>query len=348
MSDHNLPQPAIGLVGTGVIARFHLAAMRRTGANLVAIGDQDPAAGRAFAAEAGTEFVGGYPELVADPRVTAVLVATPNHTHHVIARAALEAGKDLFCEKPLTTNPEQSADLVRLARERPRQVVEVGYMKRYNAGFRLVRDLLPRLGDLASVHIRILVETRPSTATTWYRNAAKAGGGVLAHSGSHLLDVTRWLFGDPVRVDSRVRFVPDRPGSDWATVALIDLADGPPVYFSTLAVPIANLGHSQQGWEETIEVIGTAGRLLLSSPNWQGTLPPVVTLQLDEEGGQRRTIYPEPTNQWETQMAAFSERLRDRRPGEPGVVDGYKVDEIIAAIYASGERRAPVDVRWRV
>jgi predicted dehydrogenase len=111
-------------------------------------------------------------------------------------------------------------------------------------------------------------------------------------------------------------------------------------------VPIAKLGHTQQGWEETIEVIGTRGRIHLSSPNWQGTMPCVVALQLDEEN-QVRTIYPDPTSQWETQAQAFLESVQTRCQGHADVVDGYKVDEILSCIYESGRRRAPVDVRWR-
>lgn len=339
--------PGIGLVGTGIIAQFHLEAMRQVDANLVAIADLDEVAGMAMASRTGAEFVGNYEQLLDDPRVQAILIATPNHTHHAIASAALAAGKDVFCEKPMTTSPEDSADLVRQVRDRPDQVFEVGYMKRYNNAFRLVHDLLPSLGEIASVHVRVLVESRPGGEERWHRQPAKAGGGILAHSGSHLLDVTRWLFGDPVRVDSRVRYVPERPGADWTTMTLMDMENEAAIYFSTIAVPIARLGHTQQGWEETVEVIGTRGRLALSSPNWQGTMPPVVTLQLDEEEGQIRTIFPDPVSQWATQISAFIERLQTREPGYPGVEDGYRVDEIIAAIYESGQRRAPVELRWR-
>ena len=336
----------IGIVGSGQIARFHAEAIAKTDARLVAIADVSEAAGREFAAKTGAEFVGDYRRLLDDPRVQAVFVATPNHAHYQIALDALDAGKDVFCEKPMTTRPEHSADLVAKARQRPHQIFQVGYMKRYNAGFRLVKELLPQIGDVASAHIRVMVSVRNRTGDSWYQQPEKSGGGILTHSGSHLLDVTRMLFGDPARVDSRVRYVPEIEGLDWLSLTLMDMADGLSVYFSTLGVPIAKLGHTQQGWEETIEVIGTRGRIHLSSPNWQGTLPPIVTLQLDEES-QVRTIFPDPVSQWETQMRAFLESVQTRRQGHPDVVDGYKVDEILGCIYESGKQQAPVAIRWR-
>jgi len=337
----------IGLIGTGLIARFHAAGLAAAGERIVAVADVDEGAGRRFAAEIGSEYAGEYRRLLDDRRVGAVIVATPNHTHHRLAVDALAAGKDVLCEKPMTTTPEDSADLVAKARARPGQLFQVGYMKRCNAGFRLLRDLLPELGELVSAHVRVIAESRPGGGEQWYRQPERSGGGVLTHSGSHLLDVTRWLFGEPVRVDARVQERPGAAGLDWATTGLLDMENGATVYFSTLAVPISRLGHTQQGWEETIEVIGTRGRAHLSSPNWQGTLPCVVTLQLDEER-QVRTIYPEPTSQWETQARLFLERRETRQPGAPDAVDGYKVDELIGCVRESGRRRAPVEVRWRL
>ena len=336
----------IGIVGSGQIARFHVDAFAKTDARIVAIADVNEASGKELAARTGAEFVGDYRRLLDDGDVQVVLVATPNATHYQIAVDALEAGKDVFCEKPMTTSPEHSAHLVALARQRPHQLFQVGYMKRYNAGFRLVKECLQQIGDVVSVHVRVMVNFRNFTGESWYQQPATSGGGILTHSGSHLLDVTRFLFGDPVRVDSRVRYVPTIEGLDSTSLTLMDMADDLTIYFSTVGVAIAKLGHTQQGWEETIEVIGSKGRIRLSSPNWQGTMPCIVTLQLDEEN-QVRTIYPDPTSQWETQARAFLESVQTRRQGRADVVDGYKVDEILSCIYLSGGRLAPVDVRWR-
>jgi len=337
----------VGIIGCGLIAEFHVGALRKTNATIAAVSDLDEERGRKMAAETEAAYIRDYHQLLADPEVPAVIIATPNHTHYRIAVDALEAGKDILCEKPMTTRPKDAADLVTRVWERPEQIFQVGYMKRYNNGFRLVKDLLPQIGDVLSAHIRVMATVKDVTGNYWHQQPDKSGGGILVHSGSHLLDITRMLFGDPVQVDSRVRYAAAAEGFDLVTLTLMDMGNDLSIYFSTLAVPIAKIGHTQQGWEETIEIIGTQGRIFLSSPNWYGTLPCVVKLQLDEED-QVRTIYPDLVSQWEMEMKAFLESVETRVQKHPDVVDGYKVDEIMGHIYESGRRRTPVAIEWRI
>jgi predicted dehydrogenase len=223
-------------------------------------------------------------------------------------------------------------------------------MKRYNPAFQLVLETLPQLGELLSAYIRVVVGSRPRRPVqgkTWHADPKKSGGGVLYHSGSHLMDVTRLLFGDPIRVDGRIIPDPDTPGRELSTLALLDMAAGPPVYFSTLYTSIPKVGHTQQGWEETVEVIGTEGRVRLSSPNWQGTLPCIVTIELGDES-LTRTVYPPDDSQWAREFQAFITSLQTRAQQQPDVVDGYKVDEILARIVESATERHPVPIAWRI
>jgi predicted dehydrogenase len=180
----------------------------------------------------------------------------------------------------------------------------------------------------------------------WYQDPRHSGGGILTHSGSHLLDVLRYLLGEPARVDARVSYAPDVPGLDWATQALIDMASGVTVSFAAIATPAPGLGHTGEGWEETIEVIGDRGRVRLSSPNWQATAPCLLTLQLAGER-EARTLFPERGNPWETEMRAFLHAVQTRHSPSPDVVDGYRVDETLAALYRSGQSRAPGEIQWR-
>ncbi len=340
----------LALVGTGIIARFHVAALHGSEGKIGMICDTDEQAGRGLAAQVGAAYVQDYAAVLADPAVQAVVIATPNDTHYALALAAVEAGKDVFCEKPMTTSPQESAELVRAVQARPQQIFQVGYMKRYNPGFRLVQELLPQLGDLLSANIRVIGGARERPAPkpkTWHGDPGRSGGGILYHSGSHLLDVTRMLFGDPTRVDARILSDPQEPRRDLSTMTLLDMQAGPPVHFSTVSTLIPHIGHTQQGWYETVEVVGSLGRVLLSSPNWEGTLPCVVTLQLGTES-QTRTIYPGTDSQWALEFQAFVRSLHTREQQQPDVMDGYKVDEILASIVQSAAEQCPVQVRWRI
>jgi predicted dehydrogenase len=260
--------------------------------------------------------------------------------------AALQAGKDVFCEKPMTTSAEDSARLVCAVRERPGVIFQVGYMKRFNPGFLLLREVLPQIGKPVSAEFRVLAERRSSPAGSWYIRPEESGGGILTHSGSHLIDVMRFLLGDPGRVDARVHYAPDVPGLDLATQALIELASGVTVYLAAISTPAPGLGHTGEGWEETIEVIGAAGRVHLSSPNWQATAPCLITLQRSGER-QACTLYPERGSPWEAEMRAFLHAVKTRQPPSPDVGDGYRADETLAALYASGQQREPIDIHWR-
>jgi predicted dehydrogenase len=336
----------LGIIGAGQIARFHAEAIAAAGGCLVAIADPDEAAGRSLAAQFRAAYHPTPDTLLADPHIQAVIIATPNATHADLALAALEAGKDILCEKPLTTNPDDALRLVQAVRERPGAIFQVGYMKRYNPGFRLLKATLPRIGQPLAAQFRVLAERRPAPVTGWYQDPRHSGGGILTRSGSHLLDVLRYLLGEPARVDARVIYAPDVPGLDWATQALIDMASGLTVSFAAIATPAPGLGHTGEGWEETIEIIGDQGRVRLSSPNWQATAPCLLTLQLSVER-EARTLFPERGSPWEAEMRAFLHAVATRQPPSPGVVDGYRVDEILAALYASGQHRAPVDIKWR-
>jgi predicted dehydrogenase len=336
----------LGIIGAGQIARFHAEAIAAAEGCLVAVADPDETAGRSLAERFQAVHHTAPDALLADPHIQALIIATPNATHAELALAALEAGKDVLCEKPLTTNPDDSLRLVQAMCERPGAVFQVGYMKRFNPGFRLLKETLPRIGKPLAAEFRVLAERRPAPITGWYQEPQQSGGGILTHSGSHLLDVLRYLLGEPARVDARVTYAPDVPGLDWAAQALIDMASGLTVSFAAIATPAPGLGHTGEGWEETIEIIGDQGRVRLSSPNWQATAPCLLTLQLSGER-EARTLFPERGSPWEAEMRAFLQSVATRQPPSPDVVDGYRVDETLAALYASGQRRAPIDIQWR-
>ncbi len=106
--------------GTGFVGRIHVEGVRRLGTvEVAAIAASDPAKARQFADEVGvSRSSGDYRELLSDPAIDAIHICTPNHLHFPMAKAAMEAGKHVLCEKPLALTSVQAQKLVRLARER--------------------------------------------------------------------------------------------------------------------------------------------------------------------------------------------------------------------------------------
>jgi predicted dehydrogenase len=106
------------VIGTGFMGRVHTEAIRRLGhVEVAAVAAENVERAFAFAAETGVEtVVPGYDEVLADPSIEAVHICTPNALHYPIAKAAMLAGKNVLCEKPLGTSTAETAELVALAR----------------------------------------------------------------------------------------------------------------------------------------------------------------------------------------------------------------------------------------
>ncbi|MBB3042140.1 Gfo/Idh/MocA family protein [Nocardioides soli] len=131
-----------GILATGKIAHTFAADLALApGARLAAVGSRRLESARAFAADYGGTAYGSYEELVADPAVDVVYIATPHALHLDNARLAVEAGKHVLCEKPLTLDTADAEELVRLAREHDRFLMEA----MWTACHPVVRTLAERL-----------------------------------------------------------------------------------------------------------------------------------------------------------------------------------------------------------
>ena len=114
-----------GILATGKIAHtFAEDLALAPGAELVAVGSRRPESARAFAEQYGGTPHGSYEELVADPAVDVVYVATPHALHLDNARLCFEAGKHVLCEKPLTLDTADAEEMIRLAGAHDRFLME--------------------------------------------------------------------------------------------------------------------------------------------------------------------------------------------------------------------------------
>ena len=145
----------IAVVGTGdwganLVRNF----ANLPGSRLVALHDNDLARLRKSAAQyPGARAVAGLEELLAMPDVRGAVVAASAVSHHALAKALLEAGKDVFVEKPLALGVAQAEELVRLARERDR-ILMVGHLLLYHPAVRHLKGLVERgeLGELLYIY----------------------------------------------------------------------------------------------------------------------------------------------------------------------------------------------------
>jgi UDP-N-acetylglucosamine 3-dehydrogenase len=141
----------VGVVGAGYwgrkLAGEYLAAERRGTLKLIKVCDSSVAALGALLVTKETSSIGQdrltqeIREILDDSRISAVHIATPNHTHYPLAKMALEAGKNVLVEKPMTLNSREAYELVELAASRE-LVLHVGHIFRFNSALRTARQVL--------------------------------------------------------------------------------------------------------------------------------------------------------------------------------------------------------------
>jgi myo-inositol 2-dehydrogenase/D-chiro-inositol 1-dehydrogenase len=141
---------AVGLIGAGAIGAFHgeTLARRLSGARLVGVADPAPGAAERLAASLGADRATTDPaELLTDPAVGAVLIAAPARFHADLVEAAAEAGKAVFCEKPMALTLAD-ADRAIAAAQAAGVALQVGFNRRFDRSFRAAHDLVTagRLG----------------------------------------------------------------------------------------------------------------------------------------------------------------------------------------------------------
>jgi predicted dehydrogenase len=189
----------VAVVGAGFMGGVHAEAIRRAGCDLVGVLGVDEAESTRFAAAVGCRGFRTLEELLADPAVDSVHVATPNKLHFPMAKAVLEAGKHVLCEKPLAMTSRETRELVALARQRPGQAAAVNYNMRFyplnlEARERVRSGALGRVHHVTGSYVQdwLLLETDYN-----WRVLAAEGGELraVADIGTHWLDLVHAITG---------------------------------------------------------------------------------------------------------------------------------------------------------
>lgn len=215
----------IGLVGAGWMGKAHSAAMLNEqqlfgpefGVPVFEmVADNNEESAKAAQHKIGfNRMTTDWHELVNDPAIDLVDIATPNAFHYEVAKGALLAGKNVYCEKPLSISPEESAELAKIAKEKG-VINYVGFNNTQNPANAYVRELVNSgaLGDIMLFIGRYDQDQLldPTLPITWRHINKLAGCGALGDLGSHLLSVSQFIMGDIKRVDAMKRTIfPQRP-----------------------------------------------------------------------------------------------------------------------------------------
>ena len=215
----------IGVIGAGWMARAHTMAFKNAVSvfgtdsgvpvcELIADNNEELAK-NACKALGYKRYTTNWKDVIIDPDIDLVDIATPNFLHYEMAKAALEQGKNIFCEKPLSLSGEQSRELAEIAAKKG-VLNYVGFSNVMNPATAYIKDLIDS-GDLGEI-MRVTATydqdmlLDPKIAITWRHKRASAGSGALGDLCSHLLSVSQVLLGDideVIGVDSVV--IGERP-----------------------------------------------------------------------------------------------------------------------------------------
>lgn len=206
------PRLRFGLFGCGSFGR-ELARYILEIADLPAISDPDPAARQAFGALKGSFHEYEDAEaLLAKEDIDAVAITSPNFAHKPIAIAAANAGKHVYCEKPMANSVPDCWEMVR-ACEKAGVCLMVGHKRRLRPAWARMIELKKDLGPVIAITSCQYYDARPYDLRGWWTRAAQSGG-LLDIAEVHVLDWMRAMCGDiesvralsPPQLDSRFDF----------------------------------------------------------------------------------------------------------------------------------------------
>jgi myo-inositol 2-dehydrogenase / D-chiro-inositol 1-dehydrogenase len=251
----------VGLIGAGQIGKIHAQNLSRRvpNARLVAIADSNMEAAKSVAALTGVVDVeSDYRELLRKKDVDAVIVATPTFMKLEIVKEAVEAGKHIFCEKPIALALSDADEMLR-AVQRGGTKFQPGYQRRFDPSYLRVK----RAVDSGEIGTMLLLRSNtrdpPQKVTGWAD--PKVSGGIFLDTSSHDYDVIRWLSGSEavsVMADGVTTAYTDLKalGDQDTTMTIIKLANGALAHVDACRVSV-------YGYDIRAEVVGTEGAAIM-------------------------------------------------------------------------------------
>jgi len=197
-----------GIIGCGDVTEIKSgpAFNKVPGSSLVAVMRRDAAKAADYAQRHGVpKWYADASQLINDPGIDAIYVATPPGSHEMYAIAAMEAGKPVYVEKPMSTNVASCLRMLE-ASERTGVKLSVAHYRRALPMFLHIKQLLADkvIGDIRTVRLSLLLPDKSAmitqTATNWRVDPAVAGAGLFYDLAPHQLDLVQYFFGVPLQV----------------------------------------------------------------------------------------------------------------------------------------------------
>ena len=316
-------------------------------AELVAVCSRDMGRAQAFAERHGASAAyDSVEELVKDPRVDVVYIASPNNLHSPYTQTAARAGKHVLCEKPMALTPDAAADMIRACRANGVKL-GLGFESVHHPGYQKSRQMV-KDGVVGTVSLaqaqwaggtRGVLEppARSGGLNEWWETPELVGGAsAMMGQGVHAVNALRYLLDDEV---VEVAAMTDGQRTDKALEHLATIL----LRFDGGAIGMAVCGRKMPDMKADAVVYGSDGRIVLEN-----------TMGIPLQG--KLEVVSETVNsveEWETdplgttreQVEAFNRAIRqDTKPYSSGV-DGLRVVEVTVAVIESATTGRTVQVQ---
>jgi myo-inositol 2-dehydrogenase/D-chiro-inositol 1-dehydrogenase len=253
-----MPLTPISVLGCGRIGRMHARVLAQNPkARLVSVYDLVVEAAAETSRELGVRVATSVAEVLGDPGVAAVLIATPTSTHVDLIIRCVRAGKAVLCEKPIDLDMVRVRECEMAIRGLDASVM-IGFNRRFDPSFRALRERV-RAGEIGRVEQVIITSRDPAPPPATY---VATSGGLFRDMTIHDFDMARYLAGDVAEVHAVGAVLIDPAIAEAGDVdsAMVTLRCR-----SGALVHINNSRRCVYGYDQRLEVFGSGGMLLAAN-----------------------------------------------------------------------------------
>ncbi len=313
-------QVGVGIIVAGKMGWIHAANLAKgiPNARLVAVSDEVEESAKRLAGElAITNVFTYYLRLVENREVQAVVIATPAVRKPQIVKFACEAGKHIFCEKPIATSFHDAEQVLKSSQRSPAKF-QVGYQRRFDPLHVKIKETIDA-GDIGNI-VLVKSNTRDPVPNQAQWPDLKSSGGIFFDTCTHDYDVVRWLCGSEVsRVEAEgsPRSQPDQ----HTVITNLYLANG-------VVAQVDASRMSSYGYDVRVEVLGTKGAIF-TRPDAASDLR---VLKGSQEAVSAYTWYPDRfKDAYRLEMESFVDSIVKDEDTKATAQDGKAAAEIAAA-----------------
>ncbi len=211
-----------------------------------------------------TKIYTDWHDVMTDPAIDAVIVVTPTQFHRDVVIAAAEAGKHVFCEKPMASTEEECDEMIEACRKNNVRL-QIGFMRRFDRSFRRGKEML----DSGMIGKPSMIRSNtygPSEPKEWMYDVRK-NYGPIGEVNSHDFDTLRWYAGSEVKMIHAI-------GNNFRST---EKAEEYPEYYDTCSVMmefengvlgvITGAQYVRYGYDSRAEILGTDGIIKVGSQN---------------------------------------------------------------------------------